>query len=48
MKYELDKAINEWDDSMADKEAIVKILQKADDCYRPTGLEINEIETEIN
>lgn len=48
MKFHLNKALIEWNDSQADKEAILKILQKVEDNFEPTEDEINNIETEIN
>ena len=48
MNYELNKAIIEWNDAQADKEAIKMVLKRVQDSFVPTEEEIHDIETEIN
>lgn len=48
MKFNLNKAMIQWNDAQKDKEAIKKILKKVADNFEPTEDEVNNIETEIN
>ena len=48
MKYELNKAIIQWNDAQADKEAIQQVLRGVENSFVPTEAEHNNIETEIN
>jgi len=48
MKYQINKALIQWNDAKADKEAIQQILTKVQDSFEPTQDEITKLETEIN
>ena len=48
MKFELNKAVIQWNDAKEDKEAIKQYIRKIQGNFEPTDLEINDIDTEMN
>lgn len=48
MKFELNKAVIQWNDAKEDKEAIKQYIRKIHGNFEPTDLEINDIDTEMN
>ena len=48
MKFELNKAVKQWNDRQADKEAIEQFIRKVQDKFEPTENEVNDIDTEMN